>query len=197
MIKGDTTSIDDLVGLLLQEEARLETELIRQSVVNPPTPSPNSSTPLALTVNRPSSRFSSSSSGPTSTTGPRTGDNRRRRLQCQLCSKPGHEAIDCWQRNNQQDYPSRRPRDQTRTAPRQAHLTHQNNPSTVTDPSWYFDTGATDHVAPDIQNLHIADAYKGPDKLQVGDGNNLIISHHCIILNCPQFLLCLKSQNVS
>lgn len=45
------------------------------------------------------------------------------------------------------------------------------------DPSWNFDTGATDHVAPDIQNLHIADAYKGPDKLQVGDGNNLIISH--------------------
>lgn len=96
MIKGDTTSIDDPVGLLLKEETRLETELIRQSVVNPPTPSPNSSTPLALTVNRPSSRFSSSSSGPTSTTGPYTGDNRRRRLQCQLCSKPGHEAIDCW-----------------------------------------------------------------------------------------------------
>lgn len=95
MIKGDTTGIDDLVGFLLQEETRFETELLRQSVVHPPSSSPNSSTPLALNVHRPFSRSFSSPSSQTTTPGPRPRDNRCRRVQCQLCSKPGHEAIDC------------------------------------------------------------------------------------------------------
>lgn len=45
------------------------------------------------------------------------------------------------------------------------------------DPSWYFDTCATDHVAPDLQELNIAEEYHGPDKLQVGNGKLLNISH--------------------
>lgn len=45
------------------------------------------------------------------------------------------------------------------------------------DPSWYFDTGATDHVTPDISKLTIANDYTGDDKLQVGNGKHLSISH--------------------
>lgn len=45
------------------------------------------------------------------------------------------------------------------------------------DPSWYFDTGAIGHVTPDLHKLNIIDDYTGDDKLQVGNGNNLSISH--------------------
>lgn len=45
------------------------------------------------------------------------------------------------------------------------------------DPSWYFDTGATDHVTPDLTKLQITEPYTGEDKLQVGNGNQLLITH--------------------
>lgn len=45
------------------------------------------------------------------------------------------------------------------------------------DLHWYFDTGATDHVTPDISKLNVADNYQGDDKIQVGNGKNLSISH--------------------
>ncbi|KAL2972065.1 hypothetical protein AAZX31_15G234000 [Glycine max] len=45
------------------------------------------------------------------------------------------------------------------------------------DPSWYFDTGAIGHVTPNLHKLNIIDDYTGDDKLQVGNGNNLSISH--------------------
>lgn len=121
---------------MLQEEARIEQEHLRQSAA----PSP----PAALTVNRLNSRsntsFNRQNSQSSST--PRNNDQRCPRPVCQLCTKPGHEAIDCWQRSNQTDYPSRRPN--PRTQYRQAHMAQHNSPSTVVDPSWYFDTGATD-----------------------------------------------------
>lgn len=47
----------------------------------------------------------------------------------------------------------------------------------MVDPSWYFDSGATDHVAPDLQKFNLAKEYHDTDKLQVGDGNPLAISH--------------------
>lgn len=63
-------------------------------------------------------------------------------------------------------------------------MAHYNSPSAV-DPSWYFDTGATDHVSPDLHKLSISDEYSGSDKLQVGNGNLLSISHtgSCSLLN--------------
>lgn len=53
------------------------------------------------------------------------------------------------------------------------------------DPSWYFDTGATNHIIPDINKLTIAEDYTGDDKLQVGNGKNLSISHegYCSLHN--------------
>lgn len=84
--------------------------------------------------------------------------------------------MDCWQRSNQVDYPSRRPNPQDQLA-RQANLSYHHSPSTVVDPNWYFDTRATDHIAPDLQKMNLAEDYHGNDKLQVGNGKNLVISH--------------------
>ncbi|KAL4565709.1 hypothetical protein LXL04_029812 [Taraxacum kok-saghyz] len=178
MVHGEDSTVDDLIGLLLQEEARLEQDLLRQQLTTPPTP--NSSTPLALNVHRSQHRYpstaNSSSSSSHNSGAPRQPDSRRRRPHCQLCNKPGHEALNCWQRNNQIDYPSRRPNPRDSNS-RQAHFVqHQQSPQAA-DPNWYLDSGATDHVAPDLQKLHIAEDYHGPDQLQVGNGNNLSISH--------------------
>ncbi|KAL4554593.1 hypothetical protein LXL04_037187 [Taraxacum kok-saghyz] len=168
MMKSEDMSIDDLVGHLLHEEACLEQEHPRLASAQPKT--------AALTVNRstPRSQNSFNNSGSVSSSASRNPDTRRCHPVCKLCNKQGHEAIDCWQRGNQTDFPSCR--QNPRQQPRYAHLTQQHSPST-TDPTWYSDTEATDHVSPDFTKLNVADEYKGDDKLQVGNGNHLSISH--------------------
>ncbi|KAL4588192.1 hypothetical protein LXL04_001074 [Taraxacum kok-saghyz] len=164
MLKDDIASVDDLVGLLFHEEARIEHDHLRNSVlVADSTGAP----PTTLTVNR-QSRFPSQSSGSSnsSPSGNRTSDTRRRR----------HEAINYWQRSNLVDYPSRKPNPRDPPA-RQAHLSQYQNPSAMVDPSWYVDSGATDHIAPYLQRMNLAEEYQGTDKLQVGNGTNLHISH--------------------
>ena len=105
MMKSDDVFVDDLAGLLLQEEARLEQEHVHQAVVvsQPTNPTPLLSTSVVYTTNRFSNR-SSSTNNPNNNSGSfprRNVDNPRRRPICQLCSKPGHETIDYWQRTNQ------------------------------------------------------------------------------------------------
>ncbi|CAN0926276.1 hypothetical protein LINGRAHAP2_LOCUS35251, partial [Linum grandiflorum] len=76
-------------------------------------------------------------------------------------------------------YPSRCPpellrpgssRPQQRHPNRQAYIAQHGDSSTVVDPAWYFDSGTTDHVTPDIGNLSLANDYTGTDKLQVSNG---------------------------
>ena len=43
--------------------------------------------------------------------------------------------------------------------------------------SWYPDTGANNHITPDLSALHIAHEYTSNDKLHVGDGTGLSIQH--------------------
>lgn len=50
MVKDDASNVDDLISLLLQEEARIEQEHNRQFVL--PSPAPNVSIPIALNVHR-------------------------------------------------------------------------------------------------------------------------------------------------
>ncbi|KAK1611666.1 hypothetical protein QYE76_035339 [Lolium multiflorum] len=38
------------------------------------------------------------------------------------------------------------------------------------DPSWYMDSGATDHITGDLERLHMRDGYNGNDRVQVGNG---------------------------
>ncbi|XP_028206309.1 uncharacterized protein LOC114389769 [Glycine soja] len=100
MMKSDDVFVDDLAGLLLQEEARLEQEHVHQAVVvsQPTNPSPLLSTPAIYTTNRFSNRSSSTNNPNNSSSSfPRRNiDNPRRHPICQLCSKPGHEANNYW-----------------------------------------------------------------------------------------------------
>ena len=50
--------------------------------------------------------------------------------------------------------------------------------------TWFTDTGATNHVTPDLNNLSLHSEYVGTDSLAVGNGKSLPISHigtsHCV-----------------
>ncbi|CAN1318837.1 Retrovirus-related Pol polyprotein from transposon RE1 [Linum perenne] len=193
MMRTEAPSVDDLVGLLLREEARIERDTLPPPALQPallPTPStqPPPITSMAYSITRAAGfgrhspqrngqnrRFMGqqqlSSLGPKSTsryptTRPNSSD-RPSAIVCQLCNWPNHTAIDCWQRENQTDYPSRR--HPPRVYGRQVNLAQHSSTSSVVDPSWYFDSGATDHVSPNLHKLTLADDYTGFDKLQVGD----------------------------
>ncbi|KAL5751167.1 hypothetical protein ACOSP7_025770 [Xanthoceras sorbifolium] len=51
------------------------------------------------------------------------------------------------------------------------------SPSTVAGPTWYIDSGATNHITADLNNLSVKNEYKGNERLAVGNGNLLPISH--------------------
>ena len=45
------------------------------------------------------------------------------------------------------------------------------------DHNWYVDSGATNHVTANLQNLNLHQDYKGKGKLTIGNGSKLQISH--------------------
>lgn len=81
----------------------------------------------------------------------------------QICGKTGPLAPRCYSRfdHNVQD-----PKisSQPNSAPRAFVAT----PTTVNDPSWYVDSGTTDNVIADLNNLSLRSDYKGKDKLTIG-----------------------------
>ncbi|KAG7990343.1 hypothetical protein I3843_02G021800 [Carya illinoinensis] len=82
------------------------------------------------------------------------------RPSCQVCGKTGHTAIQCYHRFDQA-YQGNPPN-------MAAYLTSQ---QPTQDLSWYPDTGSTNHLTHDLQNLNIhAKPYNGSDQIQVGDG---------------------------
>ncbi|XP_019173195.1 PREDICTED: uncharacterized protein LOC109168598 [Ipomoea nil] len=92
------------------------------------------------------------------------GGGRTNLPKCQICSGIGHTAISCFKRYSDAPIP-------------QAHLAQ----STVLEESpfshtWLPDTGATDHVTPDVGAMTGVDSYNGGDTPRVGDGSGLVIS---------------------
>ncbi|KAJ6969913.1 hypothetical protein NC653_034466 [Populus alba x Populus x berolinensis] len=79
----------------------------------------------------------------------------------QLCSNPGHSALQCSQFRSSTQQPS-------------AHLAVANDSAATT---WFLDIGANQHVMPDLATLTDSAPYLGNDFLHVGDGEALDISH--------------------
>ncbi|PON97005.1 hypothetical protein TorRG33x02_073840, partial [Trema orientale] len=50
-------------------------------------------------------------------------------------------------------------------------------PETVADLNWYADTGATNHVTANLDNLATGVEYNGQERLMVGNGKTLYITH--------------------
>ncbi|KAH7655738.1 Zinc finger CCHC-type protein [Dioscorea alata] len=204
MMKTGDAYVDELIGLLLQEEERLAFENKRhtQSAILPsPLPSSVTTSSASTAYSHNSSRNNHLSSHHGNSHGRNNSsqrdDNRssyapsgtsRCRTQCQICGKMGHLAIDCFNRNNNNDYPAQ----QFLSRPSEQSANYA-SPSAVVDPSWYFDTGTTDHITPDLNKLNISDEYRGDDKLLIGNGNQLFISHYgSTILPSMSNSICLK-----
>jgi len=91
--------------------------------------------------------------------------NRGQNPRCQLCQNFCHIAPHC-------------PQLQQRGYGQQpiANLA-QCNLSSTGFANWFPDTGANQHVTPDLATLTAAESYLGNDNLHVGDGKGLPISH--------------------
>ena len=79
-------------------------------------------------------------------------------------------------------------------SPPQAHPSHMDKSFTSASSSfdWYPDTGASHHVTPDIASLTMSNDYTGNDKLVVGNGQGLPITHvgkSCITNQTQSFVL--------
>ncbi|CAL2227861.1 unnamed protein product [Prunus armeniaca] len=81
------------------------------------------------------------------------------RITCQICGKPGHPALDCYQRMNTA-YEGRVPAKKlTAMATSPITLNRQTNGQ------WLLDTGANAHVTPDLQNLVNPKEYNGNENV--------------------------------
>jgi hypothetical protein len=89
--------------------------------------------------------------------------NRSKKPTCQLCFKVGHVVTNCWYRFDENFVPDQR-------------LAAAAAPST-TDPSWYTDTGATDHITGELDKLAVYDRYNGTDQIHTASGAGMNIRH--------------------
>ncbi|GKV15734.1 hypothetical protein SLEP1_g26493 [Rubroshorea leprosula] len=85
--------------------------------------------------------------------------NNRNNFACQLCNGFGHFARNCPDLRNH------------------AHVANFASTSRKARNEWWIDSGASDHVTPDLSNLALHSEYGGPDELLIGDGSGLTISH--------------------
>jgi hypothetical protein len=88
------------------------------------------------------------------------------RPPCQICGKVGHTVIKCWHWMDESycEEPS--------TTALAATTSYK------VDPNWYLDTGAIDHITSDLDPLAIRERYHGGEKVHVGNGTGLRISHN-------------------
>jgi hypothetical protein len=107
-------------------------------------------------------RFAPRGGAPSKSSGGRGSSSRP---PCQICGKVGHTAIKCWHQMDESycEEPS--------TTALAATTSYK------VDPNWYLDTGATDHITSDLDRLAIRERYHGGEKVHVGNGTGLCISH--------------------
>ena len=89
---------------------------------------------------------------------------------CQICWKMGHTAADCWHRFKKNYVPQPSQRRELRGA----YVAATDGQSSG---AWYLDSGATNHVTNALGNININSEYQGNEKLTVGNGEKLLISH--------------------
>lgn len=109
----------------------------------------------------------------------RVGNNKP---VCQICGKQGHVALRCWHQIDEDYQASANPNGYTSGAKSAAYMAtppaaYIATPKGVMDPSWYADNGATNQVTANMENLTLTAEYGGQEKLMIGNGKCLNISH--------------------
>ncbi|PKU73769.1 hypothetical protein MA16_Dca020768 [Dendrobium catenatum] len=173
--------LDDLYSLLISEEINIQHQQLQESCTSDSTAlftnrstnyrgKPNKFSGKTNFRQSPTDRASSSDVQ----TSARTSNQR---LQCQICGKTGHSALNCWHRCNLTYAPPSN----------QRALTAQQQHTTTND--WILDSGASSHLTSDNSNLQQSTPYNGFDTISVANGSNLSIQ------NSGQGLLPLPESN--
>jgi histone deacetylase 1/2 len=104
------------------------------------------------------------------------------RPTCQICSKVGHVASCCFKRfdkkilgaGNDGRYMEKQI---SAFSVSTQHHHHGSTSSFPVDPSWYADTGATDHLTNELDKLHVKEQYHGKDHVHTANGQGMRITH--------------------
>ncbi|KAB5534756.1 hypothetical protein DKX38_017842 [Salix brachista] len=91
------------------------------------------------------------------------GDNRP---TCQICTKKGHMALDCYNRFNF-SYQGRVPPSDLAAMAAEGNSSH-------TQHMWYADSGANAHITNNTTNLTTSQPYEGDETITVGNGSGTI-----------------------
>jgi hypothetical protein len=95
------------------------------------------------------------------------GRGNNNRPPYQICKRTNHDESRCYHRFDQ----SYQPKDRVAAAAGVSSASYQ------VDPNWYADSGATDHITPDLDRLTVKERYNGSDQVQIANGSGLKISH--------------------
>ena len=96
---------------------------------------------------------------------------KHERPSCQICGKSGHQALDCYHRMDFA-YQGKNPSQKLAAMASVSNAAITNNQ----DP-WLADSGTSDHLTANLNNLSVQSQYKGPDQVTVGNGQSLPINH--------------------
>ena len=97
-------------------------------------------------------------------------NDRRPKVICQVCNKPGHTAAKCWYRYDE-TY-------QGDEIPRSASVASMGGGGDYNfDPTWYTDTGATDHITHQLNGLNTHEKYQGRDNVKAANGTGMTIAN--------------------
>ncbi|KAK1653213.1 hypothetical protein QYE76_071018 [Lolium multiflorum] len=93
------------------------------------------------------------------------------RPTCQICGKQGHVASCCFKRYDKNYLGiGNDGRNKERQLAAFSTSTTGSTSSFPVDPAWYADTGATDHLTNDLNNLTMREPYHGKDNVQTANG---------------------------
>uniref|UniRef100_A0A2N9FCV6 Integrase catalytic domain-containing protein n=1 Tax=Fagus sylvatica TaxID=28930 RepID=A0A2N9FCV6_FAGSY len=91
---------------------------------------------------------------------------------CQICGKIGHYAIDCYHRMDFA-YQGKNPPTKLAAMANASNL----NITQGNNDTWLTDSGASDHITANLNNLNQPIPFKGPEQVSVGNGQNLPIQN--------------------
>jgi Reverse transcriptase (RNA-dependent DNA polymerase)/gag-polypeptide of LTR copia-type/GAG-pre-integrase domain len=107
----------------------------------------------------------------------RPGNYTQESVICQICSRSGHSALDCYHRFDIRYIgPSSDSSSHISNSPHQA-LVAEPNSSQQNKQDYYIDSGASTHVTSDFNALSNPQPYHGPDAVHIGNGAGLNIAH--------------------
>jgi hypothetical protein len=92
-----------------------------------------------------------------------SGSSSGKKNPCEIYGKLDHDAVKCWYRYDQGN--------------EENHSANAATTSYNVDPSWYADTGATDHITHDLDKMAVKEKYQGNDQVAAANGQGMYIRH--------------------